>query len=129
VAVQDILRNAPEKVTPDLARAERGFRLFEEHGHQFRQFGTGLYRVPSCSGEVFYTVDYLDETCTCKDFEFHGGPCKHVYAIGVSRAKRRGATLRSLQALEEQLADELMDDEERQEVRDRVRALRRRLGR
>jgi hypothetical protein len=35
---------------------------------------------------------------------------------------------KTLRALEERLAHELMDDEERQELRDRVLALRRRLG-
>jgi hypothetical protein len=49
--------------------------------------------------------------------------------VGVFHAKRRGATLRSLAALEDQLHHELMDDEERQVLRDRVLALRRRLSR
>jgi hypothetical protein len=49
-------------------------------------------------------------------------------AVGILRAKRRGATLRSLSALEEQLVHELLEDEERQELRDRVLRLRRRLG-
>ena len=39
------------------------------------------------------------------------------------------ARLRQLRVLEERLRHELMDDEERQELRDRVLALRRRLGR
>jgi hypothetical protein len=41
--------------------------------------------------------------------------------------REKGA--RELRLLEERLARELMDDEERQELRDRVLALRRRLGR
>jgi hypothetical protein len=49
--------------------------------------------------------------------------------VGILRAKRRGATLRSLAALEDQLAHELVDDEERQELRDRVLKLRWRLSR
>jgi hypothetical protein len=39
------------------------------------------------------------------------------------------ARLRQLRVLEERLAHEFMDDEERQELRDRVLALRRRLSR
>jgi hypothetical protein len=37
---------------------------------------------------------------------------------------RRGTTLRNLAALEDQLAHELMPDEERQELRDRILGLR-----
>jgi hypothetical protein len=43
-------------------------------------------------------------------------------------AKRRGATIRALAALEESYRHELLDDEERQHLRDRVLRLRWRLG-
>jgi hypothetical protein len=72
-------------------------------------------------------VDYLDETCTCKDFEIRGEVCKHVLCVGVLRARRRGDTARRLAEIEERLAHELMGDDERQELRDRVLRARRSL--
>jgi hypothetical protein len=127
VAVSPFYATPPEKVTPN-TRAERALDLYRERGQDIHKFGTGLYRVPSCTDSGFYTVDYLAETCTCKDFEFgRGRVCKHILAVGISVAKRRGATLRSLAALEGQLAHEIMDHDERQELRDRVLALRRRV--
>jgi hypothetical protein len=67
--------------------------------------------------------------CNCPDHNFHPEmACKHIICVGIYRAKRRGTTLRSLEALEDQLQHELMDDEERQELRDRVLALRREIG-
>jgi hypothetical protein len=50
-------------------------------------------------------------------------------AVGISVARRRGETARRLASLEDQLQHELMDEEERAELRDRVLRLRRRLGR
>jgi hypothetical protein len=112
------------------ARSVRAFDLYRTHGRKIVRLAENIYRVPSQDGERSYDVLYGErEECVCRDFEFHGGPCKHILAVGISVAKRRGATLRSLQALEETLAHELLDDEERQELRDRVLALRRRLAR
>jgi hypothetical protein len=80
-------------------RAERALKLYEDRGHLIHQFGTGLYRVPSCSGKGFYTVDYLEERCTCPDFEYRGEVCKHIYAVGISRAIRRsGVKVRTISA-------------------------------
>jgi hypothetical protein len=111
------------------SRAERALALYRERGHLIHRFGTGLYRVPSCSEEgSYYTVDYLDETCTCRDFEFgHGRACKHILAVGVSVARRRGDTARRLDALEERLAHELMGDDERLELHERILRIQRRL--
>jgi hypothetical protein len=111
-------------------RELRALELFHERGRDIERLSENVYRVPSQDGQRSYDVLYGDrEECPCPDFEFHGGPCKHLMAVGVLRAKRRGATLRSLTALEDQLAHELMDDDERQEFRDRVLALRWRLAR
>jgi hypothetical protein len=54
------------------------------------------------------------------------GACKHILAVGILNAKRRGATLRSLAGLGESYRHELLDDEERQELRDRILRLRQR---
>jgi hypothetical protein len=110
-------------------RAERALELYNARGRDIERIAPNLYLVPSCSGEGTYRVDYEAETCSCPDHEIRGEVCKHILAVGILRAKRRGATLRSLTALEDQLAHELMDDEERQELRDRVLRLRRRLAR
>jgi hypothetical protein len=110
-------------------RTERALELYRNHGRRIERLSADIYLVPSCSGEGLFEVDYSAETCACPDHEIRGEVCKHVLAVGILRAKRRAATLRSLTALEDQLAHELMDDEERQELRDRVLALRWRLAR
>ena len=74
---------------PTTTREQRGLALFEERGHEIHRFGAGLYRVPSCSGEGFYTVDYLEERCTCPDHAYRGVTCLHIYAVGILNAKRR----------------------------------------
>jgi hypothetical protein len=110
-------------------RAERALELYSARGRDIERIAPNLYLVPSCSGEGVYRVDYAAESCSCPDHAIRGEMCKHVLAVGILRAKRRGATLRSLAALEDQLAHELMDDVERMILRDRVQALRRRLSR
>jgi hypothetical protein len=110
-------------------RELRALELFHERGREIERLKPDVYLVPSCTGEGVYRVDYAAESCSCTDHEIRGEVCKHILAVGILRAKRRGATLRSLAALEDQLAHEFVDDEERQELRDRVLVLRRRLGR
>jgi hypothetical protein len=122
------IRTALPEVTLN-TRAERALELHRDHGRAIERVSPDVYLVPSCSGEGTYRVDYGAESCSCPDHEMRGEVCKHVLAVGILRAKHRGATLRSLAALEEQLAHELMDDLERQELRDRVLKLRRRLSR
>jgi len=36
-----------------------------------------------------YTRGRRGEFCECADFEFRGGPCLHIYAAYVARAKTR----------------------------------------
>jgi hypothetical protein len=110
-------------------RELRALELFHERGRDIERICPDVYLVPSCTGEGTYRVNYAAESCSCPDHEIRGEVCKHILCIGVLRAKRRGATLRSLAALEDQLQHEFMDDEQRQELRDRVLALRRRLSR
>jgi hypothetical protein len=43
--------------------------------------------------------------------------CKHILAVGILNAKRRGATARRL---DERYRHELMDDEERLQLRERL---------
>jgi hypothetical protein len=128
VAVSPFYATPSEKVTGNL-RAERALELYHEHARDIERISPDIYLVPSCTGEGLYRVDYSTETCSCPDHEIRGETCKHILCIGVLRAKRRGATLRNLAALEEDLAHEILEDTERQELRDRVLRLRRRLGR
>ena len=38
-------------------------------------------------------VNYRRETCDCPNFLRRGTVCKHVYAVGIFRAKHRGESL------------------------------------
>jgi SWIM zinc finger len=128
MAVEPSIRSESPQSSAN-TRAERALELYHERGRGIERITPNLYLVPSCTGEGVYRVDYAAESCSCPDHEIRGEVCKHILAVGILRAKRRGATLRSLAALEDQLAHELMDDEERQELRDRVLKLRWRLSR
>ena len=107
-------------------REERALELYRTCGHEIVRTGPHTYLVPSCSGRDSYAVDYASETCDCPDFTIPrrgreaGEPCKHVYAVGIHRAKRRGTTARRLAALEEMYRHEILSDEERCELRDRI---------
>jgi hypothetical protein len=131
VAVQPTIRTNTDKVAPDLPRAERGLRLFEEHGRDILRLAPNVYRVrvPSSDGQRSYDVLYGErEECPCPDHQYRGVACVHIIAIGIHIAKSRGATVRALAALEEDLAHELLGDAERQELRDRIIRIRRRLN-
>ena len=111
-------------------REERALALYRERGTEIVRTGPHTYLVPSCSGRGSYAVDYASETCDCPDFTIPrpgrepGEPCKHVYAVGIRRAKRRGTTARRLAALEELYRHEILSDEERCELRDRILRIR-----
>ncbi len=70
-------------------RELRALELYRSRGDEIHRFGTGLYRVPSCSGGGYYTVDYLEETCTCPDHEIRRENCKHILCVGILKASRR----------------------------------------
>jgi hypothetical protein len=101
VAVQNILRNTPEKSSAYCARAERALKLFEERGHEIEYLGFDHWRVPATRKDSslaadFYTVLYAEhEACSCKDFEFGGGKraCKHLLAVGILHAARRSGVV------------------------------------
>lgn len=111
--------------TPD-TRESRALALYRTRGAEIVRTGPHTYLVPSCSERGFYAVDYEAETCDCPDFAIPrpgrepGEPCKHVYAVGIHRAKRRGTTARRLASLEEMYRHEILSDEERCELQDRI---------
>jgi hypothetical protein len=124
----NILRNAPEKSSAN-TRELRALELYRTHGRDIERLAAHLYRVPSQDGERSYDVLYGErEECQCNDHQYRGVACVHIIAVGIHKAKSRGATVRALARLEESYHHELMDDDEHQELRDRVLALRRRFG-
>lgn len=75
---------------PD-ARALRALALYRERGGEITRTGPFTYLVPSCSGGEPYAVNYGTERCDCPDAQRHPDlSCKHVLAVGIHRAKRRG---------------------------------------
>ena len=93
-----VTTSVPEASRPD-TREGRALALYRTRGSEIVRTGPHTYLVPSCSGRGSYAVDYASETCDCPDFTIprlgreSGEPCKHVYAVGIHRAKRRGASL------------------------------------
>jgi len=114
--------------TPD-TRESRALALYRERGAEIVRTGPHTYLVPSCSGRGSYAVDYEAESCDCPDARRRPElNCKHLLAVAVKRAKRRGASARRLAALSERHDHELLDEAERCELMDEIRGLRRRLG-
>ena len=71
-------------------REIRALRLYQDRGAEIVRTGPWTYLVPSCSGAGSWAVNYRSESCDCPDFEHRRDACKHVYAVGIHRAKRRG---------------------------------------
>ncbi len=115
--------------TPD-TRELRALALYRERRQDIVLIGRDTYEVPSQSGARVYEVVYGGEveTCTCADHTYRDLSCVHLLAVGVCRAKRRGVTARRLAALEEQYRHELLDEDERGELRETIVRLSRKLG-
>ena len=76
---------------PGDTREVRALALYRERGAEIVRTGPWTYLVPSCSGGEPYAVNYRRETCDCSDATRHPDlNCKHVYVVGIHRAKRRG---------------------------------------
>ncbi len=81
-----ILAGSPQETTD---RIERGRKLFEERGVEFRH-EHGVWWVPSCSGVSVYGVRLgLVEVCECVGYEHRGRPCEHIVAASIAKAKSR----------------------------------------
>ena len=87
--------SVPEAKRPDTSEL-RALALVQSRGHLIERTGPWTYLVPSCSGGEPYAVDYKTERCDCPDMTIPRrgrnpeDPCKHVYAVGIHRAKHRG---------------------------------------
>ncbi len=81
---------------PD-TRESRALALYRTRGAEIVRTGPHTYEVPSCSGRGSYAVDYEAESCDCPDARRHPDlNCKHLLAVAVKRAKRRGQSARRL---------------------------------
>ena len=74
-------------------RELRALELYQERGAEIERTGPWTYLVPSMSGGEAHSVNYKTERCDCRDHEYRGVLCAHVYAVGIFRAKRRGESL------------------------------------
>src|SRR6266487_4594366 len=54
--------------------------------------------VPSAKHNGGYHVDHDATNCSCEDFELHGQPCKHVYAVRFVKERNRGKPLPETEA-------------------------------
>ena len=66
-------------------RPQRGLALFRAKGETIKVIVATKYLVPSASHSGGYVVDVAASTCTCPDWESHGGHgrehrCKHLIA-------------------------------------------------
>ncbi len=63
------------------ARDLRG-KAIADQGNQIKKVNDLLYKVKSQSGNRFYEVKSTKDgmTCTCPDFVYRGGKCKHIAA-------------------------------------------------
>ena len=90
--------SVPEAPRPH-TRELRALQLIRARGREIERTGPWTYLVPSMSGGEPHAVNYRCESCDCPDFTIvrrghePGEPCKHVYAVGIFRAKRRGESL------------------------------------
>lgn len=69
------------------ARKARGMILLEE-GFEPNEVNPHTWIVPSQKGNNSYTIVHGEHnrwSCTCKDFELKGVPCKHIYAVRIWR--------------------------------------------
>jgi hypothetical protein len=77
---------APKTTT----RIDRGRQLYREHAEDIK-FADGIWYVPSQHDTTSCYEVRLGrrESCECQDFEYRGGPCLHIYAATIARAKTR----------------------------------------
>ncbi len=89
-------RSLAQPAPPSTTRVERGRQLWEEHGDEIRfDPADKVWLVPSqhdATSVYEVTLGRRGESCECADFEFRGGPCLHIYAATIARAKARAKT-------------------------------------
>ena len=77
--------------TPETARELRGLALYREHAGEIRyEPAERAWLVPSqhdATSVYEVTIGRRGDSCECRDFEFRGGPCLHIFAATVAKAK------------------------------------------
>jgi transposase len=70
--------NSDESINPRKARG----KAIADQGDQIKKVSDNSFKVKSQSGGGFYDVKSTKSgmTCTCPDFVYHGGRCKHIMA-------------------------------------------------
>ena len=73
------------------SREDRALAFYRQCSGEITQMSDSIFRVPSFSQEgVEYVVDYERESCTCPAGTYRPYQvCKHVFVIGIHKAKRR----------------------------------------
>lgn len=64
-------------------RLQAGLKILREG--KIQRILNGIYRVQGSHG--IYTVDTIEQTCTCPDWRYRGGLCKHLYACLIFEGK------------------------------------------
>jgi hypothetical protein len=83
--VQRSIATTGKKGEGKTTREERGVRLFRERGEEIAHVRGPVYLAPSEGVDgYFYAVDLGAGSCECPD---RVRPCKHVFAVGIFRAK------------------------------------------
>jgi hypothetical protein len=86
-----VTTSVPEAPRPN-ARETRALELYRSRGPEIVCVAgeADVYLVPSQDGRRVYRVVYGEvESCSCPDHQYRGLNCAHIYAVGISLAKRR----------------------------------------
>ncbi len=76
-----VRKGASKSENSTTSRQLRG-KAIADQGNQIKKVNDTLYRVKSQSGNKYYEVKDTKDgvTCTCPDFLYRGGKCKHIMA-------------------------------------------------
>ncbi len=105
-------------------RAQSGVRLFREHGDEITMlYVGGIYSVPSRTKEgTFYHVVLGTGHCECPDNQYRGETCAHLVAAECKRVELRRRRKARRGSLLERYRHELMDEDQRLELEEQIRA-------
>ncbi len=84
-----MIETSVPKVQHPSTRELRGLALYRDHAEEIR-FERGVWLVPSLSEETTVYEVRLGtraSSCECRDFEFRGVDCLHIFAATVARSK------------------------------------------
>ena len=76
-------------------REGRGIILARERADEFERVAPFVWMVPSCTGDVRYSVDLDLLYCNCTDYQIHrergikNHVCEHMIAAEIVSVKRR----------------------------------------